>query len=115
MAKNQKGKAAATERRVLVLNAGDTVGVACCDLAAGTRVVLTGAEISLPGAVALGHKIALVPLAAGEQIVKWGAPIGSATQDIAAGEHVHLHNMKSDYIPTYTFEEGRRFVAEAKT
>jgi hypothetical protein len=27
-------------------------------------------------------------------------PIGSATRDIAVGEHVHLHNMKSDYIDT---------------
>ena len=111
----KKGDATATDRRVLILNAGDNVGVACCDLAAGTRLVIAGTEMSLPGAVGLGHKIALKPLATGDLIVKWGAPIGSAIQSIATGEHVHLHNMKSDYIPTYTFEKGRRFVAEAKT
>jgi hypothetical protein len=36
-------------------------------------------------------------------------PIGSATQDIAVGEHVHLHNMKSDYIQTFTLESGQTF------
>jgi hypothetical protein len=30
--------------------------------------------------------------------------IGSATKDIAIGEHVHLHNMKSEYIPTFSFD-----------
>ncbi|HRJ73596.1 MAG TPA: SAF domain-containing protein [Terrimicrobiaceae bacterium] len=45
----------------------------------------------------------------GEKILKYGVPIGSATCDIAFGEHVHLHNMKSDYLPTYTLETGREF------
>lgn len=98
------------DQRILILNGEDNVGVACCDLAAGTAVRIGGAEVTLPGDVRLGHKLALRPLAAGETIVKWGAPIGSATQAVATGEPVHLHNMKSDYIPTYTFEEGRRFV-----
>ena len=101
----------APDRRILVLNASDNVGVACSNLEAGTEVRIAGRAVSLPGAVTLGHKLALVAMEAGERIVKWGAPIGSATQAIAAGEHVHLHNMKSDYIPTYTFEEGRRYVA----
>ena len=33
-----------------------------------------------------------------EKVLKYGLPIGSATRDIAAGEHVHVQNMKSDYI-----------------
>ena len=36
--------------------------------------------------------------------MKYGAPIGSATAAIAAGEHVHVHNMKSDYTPTYQLD-----------
>ncbi len=112
---DQKAGGGGADRRVLVLNAGDNVGVACSDLAAGTEVRVAGRPVSLPGDVALGHKLALVAMEAGERIVKWGAAIGSATQAIAAGEHVHLHNMKSDYIPTYTFEEGRRYVANRDT
>ena len=39
-------------------------------------------------------------IAAGARIVKYGAPIGRATRDIAPGEYVHTHNMTSDYLPT---------------
>jgi hypothetical protein len=31
------------------------------------------------------------------------------TTEIASGDHVHLHNMMSDYLPTYTLEKGREF------
>ncbi len=54
----------------------------------------------------VGFKIARRAIAAGEKIIKWGAPIGSATRAIAAGEIVHLENMQSDYLPTYA--EGHR-------
>lgn len=43
-----------------------------------------------------GHKYALRDIAAGENIIKYGNPIGHATQDIAKGEHVHSHNMKTN-------------------
>ena len=55
-----------------------------------------------------GHKYALRDIAQGESVVKYGFPIGEATRDISAGEHVHTHNLKSrlsgclDY--TYTPE-----------
>jgi (2R)-sulfolactate sulfo-lyase subunit alpha len=46
--------------------------------------------------VPLGHKIALRDLAAGERVIKYGVPIGVATRDIRAGEHVHVHNLKGE-------------------
>jgi hypothetical protein len=52
----------------------------------------------------MGHKVALVPIAAGEKVCKYGAPIGSATRQIRPGEHVHTHNLASDYLPTYTLD-----------
>ncbi len=61
--------------------------------------------------VPLGHKVAARDIAAGEKIVKYGAPIGSATRDIASGEHVHTHNVKSDYLPTFKRGEGPRHAA----
>lgn len=42
-----------------------------------------------------GHKYALIPIAKGEYVVKYGEIIGRATQDIAQGEWVHTHNVKS--------------------
>ena len=43
-----------------------------------------------------GHKYALVPIKAGENVIKYGSPIGHATCDIATGEHVHTHNVKTN-------------------
>lgn len=46
-------------------------------------------------AVPKGHKIALAPIARGTPVLKFGFPIGIATQDIAPGEHVHTHNVST--------------------
>ena len=43
-----------------------------------------------------GHKYALTDIRAGENVIKYGCPIGHATEDIAAGEHVHTHNLKTN-------------------
>lgn len=45
------------------------------------------------GPVPRGHKVALLPIAAGDAVVKYGFPIGHATRAIAPGEHVHSHNL----------------------
>ena len=42
-----------------------------------------------------GHKFALRDIAKGEKIIKYGAPIGIATKDIAEGEWVHVHNVRT--------------------
>ncbi len=42
-----------------------------------------------------GHKTALFPIREGEDVIKYGFPIGVATADIAAGDSVHTHNMKT--------------------
>ena len=53
-----------------------------------------------------GHKYALRPIAAGENVVKYGMPIGRATEPIAPGEHVHVHNVRTnlDQQIVYTYE-----------
>ena len=43
-----------------------------------------------------GHKYALRDIKEGEDIIKYGNPIGHATCDIKAGEHVHTHNVKTN-------------------
>ena len=71
----------------------------------GDRETIQGKEIVFDKALGLGHKIAAADLRKGDIIIKYGVPIGSATIDLNTGTHIHLHNMKSDYIPTYTLEE----------
>ena len=50
-----------------------------------------------------GHKYALRPIAAGENVIKYGMPIGHATRDIAAGEHVHTHNLATNLGETVEY------------
>lgn len=87
----------------------DNILVLARSLDAGDEVVIEGASHILKVSLGLGHKIAAKKIATGEKILKYGAPIGSATAEIQPGEHVHLHNMKSDYLPTFTLDEGREF------
>lgn len=55
-------------------------------------------ETQLPAieAISRGHKIALADLHPGDGVVKFGVRIGHATQPIARGSWVHLHNLASD-------------------
>lgn len=98
---------------VLLLAPGDNIAVASSQLPAGTQREVAGARIVLERAVDVGHKFAVRRIAKGERVIKYGAPIGVATQDIAPGEYVHLHNVTSDYIPTYTLDAGHEFLKEA--
>ena len=79
---------------------GDLVGVAVRDLDPGPvdgGYVSGPASISvrLTEAVPLGHKLALADIAAGQQIIEYGQPVGIATRDIGRGDHVHVHNVRS--------------------
>ena len=55
-----------------------------------------------------GHKYAIRPIKKGENVIKYGNPIGHATEDIAAGDHVHTHNVATNLSDnlTYTYEPG---------
>jgi altronate dehydratase len=96
----------ATDRRVLVLSPEDNVAVACTDLPAGAEVMIDGNPVTLGEAIPTGHKLARRLIAAGEKVIKYGAPIGSARSAIDPGAYVHTHNLGSDYIPTWD-REGR--------
>jgi len=95
------------------LSPSDNVAVLTRSVLAGEQVRVGEAESVMEQALGLGHKLALRRISAGEKILKYGASIGSATREIAPGEHVHLQNMKSDYLPTYTLEGGREFHAKS--
>lgn len=73
----------------LQLHEKDQVGVALADLAAGTEA----GPVRLAQPIPRGHKFALRPLSVGEQVLKFGVPIGRITADVPAGGHVHVHNL----------------------
>jgi (2R)-sulfolactate sulfo-lyase subunit alpha len=94
---------------LLLLHPDDNILVARRDIAAGERVEVDGEAFTIPNAVELGHKLARRDIAAEGRVLKYGAPIGSMTVAVSRGEHVHMHNLRSDYIPSTTREsEGQR-------
>lgn len=95
-----------TDSRLMLLSPGDSVYVLRDQIAAGEAVMVEGVAVAFPQALGLGHKIARLAVPAGDKIVKYGAPIGRASRAIAPGDHVHLHNLTSDYTPTYALNTG---------
>ena len=93
---------------VLLLHPEDNVLVCCRDLVAGETVLVGDVPIRVSESVELGHKIARVRIAAGSAIVKYGMAIGSASTDIAEGNWVHLHNLRSEYISSHTRDSASK-------
>lgn len=87
-----------TGAQALQLAPGDNVAVALAALPAGASVEVAGVALRLRDPVKVGHKFALRAIAPDERILKYSCPIGSATRAIAAGEYVHTHNVRSDYL-----------------
>jgi hypothetical protein len=86
---------------IIRLSPTDNVVVCCRSVIAGEALAIDGIDLVVKHDVALGHKLALVPLETGDIVLKYGVPIGSMTAAAAAGDWVHMHNMKSDYMPAH--------------
>ena len=74
----------------------DNVAVALHAASKGETLKAGDAVVTVREDIPQGHKIALVPLAAGEAVVKYGFPIGHATEPVEAGSWVHTHNMRTN-------------------
>ena len=83
------------------LSPEDNVAVCRRPVTKGERIAVDGIALIAEDDVALGHKLALVPLETGDKVLKYGMPIGSVTCGVRRGGWVHVHNMKSDYIPAH--------------
>ncbi|MFN7249329.1 MAG: UxaA family hydrolase [Anaerobacillus sp.] len=81
----------------------DNVVVALKDLSKGETIIVHGREIVLKTDAPFGHKVAIEPIAQGENVVKYGYPIGHAKEEIAVGEWVHTHNTKTNLSGTLEY------------
>lgn len=81
-------------KRFIRINPADSVAVAMVhDIKAGEMYDDGVTRVRIKSDIPQGHKIALKDIAPGEEIIKYGYPIGRATAPIAAGEWVHTHNL----------------------
>ena len=91
-------------RKLLRIDARDNVLVVRNQISPGDEEEIDGVKVIFKQEVTFGQKISSKEIKKGENVIKFGRSIGSATEDILLGEHVHLHNLKSDYISTYTLD-----------
>ena len=85
--------------RALVLDPADNVAVAVVALDEGERLELDGQAVTTIEPIRFGHKLALAPIPAGADVLKYHEVIGRASADIAPGAHVHVHNVVSARLP----------------
>jgi altronate dehydratase len=103
------GTDTATDPRLLRLDPRDNTLTVLAALQPGETVRVAGKQVRVPKLLPLGHKLAGCDIRAGESVFKYGVPIGSATTFIATGDHVHTHNLKSDYLPTWLHETQDKY------
>ena len=92
----------------------DNVAVATRNLERGAVVTVEGEELTTRDPIPFAHKVALRAIEPDAQVIKYGVPIGRAKVAIEPGQHVHVHNIRSDYVNNEVdfFEEAT--VEEAK-
>ena len=82
---------------IMIMNDKDNVGVCLRDFRLGDTVSIikgnTDTKLKLSDEIPRGHKVAILDIKTGETIIKYGEVIGKAAEDIAAGKHVHVHNV----------------------
>jgi len=90
----EKGKSA------IRISGGDNVVVLLKNVAGGEEVFGITALDDIP----MGHKMAICSIAKGENVVKYGYPIGHATADILPGQHVHTQNLRTNLSGILDYE-----------
>jgi altronate hydrolase len=80
---------------VLMISGRDNVATALEPLVPGREIDVNGRAVIVREPIPSGHKVAVRPIPAGEVVIKYGSPIGTATAPIAPGDHVHVHNVAS--------------------
>lgn len=80
---------------IFKINPADNVAVVTAAVGKGEKLELEDKSVTAAQDVAFGHKIAIKDIPKGEAVIKYGYPIGNASENIKAGEKVHSHNLKT--------------------
>ena len=92
-------------KEFIKINPKDNVLIVLKDYKKGEHISFENIDLELKEDINRGHKIALCSIKAGENIIKYGMPIGHALSDIEKGEWVHVHNTKTNLkdLDTYSY------------
>jgi altronate dehydratase len=92
-------------KKAIIMAVADSVAIAIDNLVPGDKVRIRSllqeivGELEVSDSVPYGHKLSVKPLVKGSEVIKNGEVIGVASQAIDRGEHVHIHNIVSLYVP----------------
>jgi altronate dehydratase small subunit len=85
--------------KAVTLNEKDNVATAITPLEPGEGVVVPvgkeRVEVKIRDPIPFGHKFAISDIVDGDSVVKYGHDMGATTSEIKAGQHVHVHNVKT--------------------
>lgn len=84
------------ETKYLKINSADNVAVAITALPAGEKLIVDGKEIILNEDIPAGHKFALKDFAEGENVIKYGYPIGHARTARKQGDWMNENNIRTN-------------------
>ena len=84
------------------LHAKDNCIVALQTLPQGSQIDVAEKTVSLQATIPAGHKVSIAPIEKGQAVIKYGWPIGVATQRIELGVHVHDHNLRCEHNIDFT-------------
>ncbi|MBL7213636.1 MAG: UxaA family hydrolase [Desulfobacteraceae bacterium] len=89
-------------KRAIMMNSEDNVATALEKLDEGSLIRVDSSsqenvkDVTAKQAISFGHKIAVIAIMKGDNVVKYGAVIGSASHNIEPGDYVHVHNVISN-------------------
>ncbi|WP_392561151.1 altronate dehydratase family protein [Orbus sturtevantii] len=83
-------------KNIIKINENDNVIIALENINKGDTLVIGNININVTEDIPSGHKIAIKPIEQNQDIIKYGFPIGHATAAIQIGQHVHIHNVKTN-------------------
>lgn len=90
-------------KEYIKINPADNVAVAISPLAKGTVINVDGRDITLIDDIPAGHKVALQAIGEGENVIKYGFPIGHALHAIAEGKFLDHHDIKTNLAGTLDY------------
>ena len=93
--------------RFLLLHDKDNVLICAANAAKGSVVAIDGQDHVLSSDIEIGHKIARTHLEPGAKVIRYGVTIGTISRAAKPGDHVHNHNLQSDYIPAHDRNAAR--------
>ncbi|SFJ50544.1 D-altronate dehydratase [Halobacillus dabanensis] len=96
---------------ILKINEQDNVAVALKDLPQGMTVNVDGRQITVNANIPSGHKVALVPMTKGTDVIKYGFPIGHLEDHVDVGDWVHTENTKTNLEGVQEYHYEPKFAA----